>query len=216
MAGMEVLYNPIVIPKHLKPVALTIGNFDGVHKGHQAVLNRVKELAIQENEHSIVLTFLNHPSRVLRPEVNLAMLCTQKHKIKLLKEQNIDATLLIEFTHEFSQQTAEQFLENLYSHFPFKHLVLGHDAVIGKDRQGDPNHIKDLAKQLNFQLEYIPPYISDKTIISSSIVREKIRKGELADAEKLLGRKYSIYSSVISGEGKGRTLGFPTANIEVE
>jgi len=213
---MEILFNLTKNVDHLKPAALTIGNFDGLHLGHQAVINRVKELAQKEQEHSIVLTFLNHPSEVLNPDKAVSKLCTQKHKIKLLDELGIDAVILLRFTQEFSRQTAEEFLKKIYERFPFKHLILGHDAVMGKDRQGNPEQIKKLAQSLNFQVQYISPYLIEGKPVSSSSIREALRTGNLQDVEKMLGRKYSIYSNVGTGKGKGRGLGFPTANIDTD
>lgn len=213
---MEILLNLSDMVDHLKPAALTIGNFDGVHLGHQTVINRVVELARKEQEHSVALTFLNHPYEVLNPNKSMTRICTTKHKLKLLESKGIDATILLRFTYEFSCQTAEQFLIGLFERFPFKHLVLGHDAVMGKDRQGDPGRIKKLAQALNFQVEYVAPFLMNDKPVSSSLIRESIQNGNLQEAGKMLGRAYSIYSHIIRGKGKGQTLGFPTANIDTD
>lgn len=200
----------------LKPAILTVGNFDGIHLGHRAVLERLGILAKNQNGHSVVLTFSNHPSEVLRPGEKVLRLCTPKHKLRLLEELGIDAVILLVFSKEFSEQTAELFLKKLHDAIQFQHLVLGHDAVMGKDRQGNPQKIRDLAKKNHFQVEYISPVEIEGIPVSSSLIRQFVQKGEFASAEKMLGRKFSIYSTVETGGGKGKSIGFPTANIETE
>jgi riboflavin kinase / FMN adenylyltransferase len=198
-----------------KPIVLTIGNFDGVHLGHRAVLDYVKSVAVKENRPWAVITFENHPSEVLRPEKRVPLLCTLPHRIRLLEQQGADFLLLLPFTAELSQLTAEEFLQNIYARQPFTHLILGHDATLGKNRHGDSKHLKAFADTAHFSVEYLKPFVFESTIVSSSVIRACIQQGELAKASLLLGRNYSMYGTVIKGLSKGAPLGFPTANIDV-
>lgn len=211
---MEIFYELSQLPK-VKLDAITIGNFDGVHLGHQAILRRLKDLSGKSNEKTLVVTFSNHPTEILRPSSAVKTLCTWRHKCRLFEEQGIDFLLALTFTPEFSQQTAQQFLSHLYHAIPFSHLVLGHDAALGRDRQGDCAAVNRLAEQYHFTAEYLPPLSVEGSPVSSTRIREQLRSGNLAGASKLLGREFSVYNPVIRGQGKGRTIGFPTANLEV-
>lgn len=187
---------------------LSIGNFDGVHLGHQSVLRRLKE----SGDYSIVFTFSNHPAEVLH-DAPISRLTTLSHRLSLIKKSGIDTTILEPFTFEFSKQTSEQFLTLLKKELNFSHLILGHDAVIGSDRNRD---LTELSHKLNFHLEYLKPIKIEETIVSSSEIRKAIHEGDLEKAGALLGRPYSIFTTVQSGLGKGATLGFHTANLPVE
>lgn len=177
-----------------KNTAITIGDFDGVHRGHQAIFSKMKTLS----EYTVVITF-NHPRKTIY---------SQEYKKRLLKKLNIDAIFTLDFTPEFSQQTYQEFLKKL---MPFDYLVLGENARLGYQRNGTPDKIKEIAQKLNFSAEYVPLINS----ISSTAIRLHIQKGNLKEASEMLGRPYSIYSKVHKGSGIGRSLGFPTANIDV-
>ncbi|MCH9610246.1 MAG: Bifunctional riboflavin kinase/FMN adenylyltransferase [Chlamydiales bacterium] len=182
--------------------ALTIGNFDGVHLGHMRVIKRICQLGSPT-----LYTFSNHPSEVLQSS-SKKLLVLPEHKIWLLQSLGIE-TLVEPFTTQLSQLTAEQFL----SRFEFDHLVLGHDAVIGKNRSGDYEELTRLSQKMGFTLEYVDPALHNDKPISSSRIRDHIEKGELESASTLLGRAYTIRGKVI--EGSKRNLGFATANIDV-
>ena len=189
-------------------LALTIGIFDGVHLGHQALLKRLKQVAPQ----TAVITFSNHPTEVLR-DTGVTYLTTLSHRLALFERLGIDDTLLIPFSKEFSEQIAENFLITVQQSIPFTHLILGHDALIGHDRQND---LRDVARKLGFSLEYLKPVHVEGHLVSSSEIRQHIRAGNLEAASRLLGRPYSIYATVVRGQGKGGLLGFHTANLPVE
>lgn len=194
---------------------LTIGNFDGIHLGHQAILNQVLDTARQNNANAALLTFLNHPSTVLRPHTQISRLYTIDHKLKLLSKMGFTATLMLPFTKEFANQTAEEFITRLQKNIPFTHLILGHDATIGKAREGDKRKLQEIADRLGFQLEYMPPFRIDEQIVSSSLIRTHLQNGDLKNVEKLLGRPYSIYQKITSGLGFGMQIGSPTLNLDV-
>lgn len=180
-----------------KPCGLTIGNFDGMHLGHQAVLRRLKEICENENKFSCVLTFDNNPSEVLRPDHPKRQLCSLSHKMHLLEQAGIDILVLLTFTKEFSEQSVDVFLQKLHTLLSFSDLVLGYDAALGHNREGDRARVGLLAQSLGFNLEYIEQLYFQNIALSSSAVRNLILSGEIAQAEKLLGRKYSIYIPVM-------------------
>lgn len=213
---MKVISDLAAVPYNKERVSLTIGNFDGVHLGHQALLKRLTMTASAAHERSVVITFTNHPSEVLRPDSPVPLLCTYEHKIKLIREIGIDLLIPLTFTKEFASQTSEEFLQKVRTYYPFSRLMLGPDATMGRDRRGDRTYLQALAKNWGFTFENIEELISEGTKVSSSKIRELIQKGNLKGAEKLLGRQFSIYTYVKTGQGLGKRIGFPTLNMEVE
>ena len=199
-----------------QPIAATIGNFDGIHIGHQHVITQLKEVAKNLNGISVVITFSNSPSTVLSPEKPVQLICSIEQKLALLEQSGIDRVVLLPFTKEFSEQSAQQFLQKLMAHIPLSHLVLGYDTRIGKDRLGDEKAIRALAKQLRFQVDYCEAVLVDDSPVSSSRIRKSITGGNLESAEKLLGRKVSHILRTHPGQGLGKTIGFSTLNFDVE
>lgn len=197
-----------------KPSVLTFGNFDGVHLGHQSLLKKVKELSQSEKLNAAVVTFKNHPSTVLRPNHLTPLLTTPEHKLKLLSAFGIDIAFMLPFNADFADQTAEKFLQNLQKALPFRFLLLGYDQRFGKDRLGDRSSIMKFADKMHFFVDTIEPMVVDEKPISSSAIRRSIQEGNLRLASLLLGRPYSIYAPITLGRGQGKTLGFPTANID--
>lgn len=212
---MKIAYNLPDTPETTFLFILTIGNFDGVHLGHIALLDRVKAIAKEKKALTAILTFANHPSTILSPNQPTPLLCTLNHKIRLLQEQNIDRLFVLPFTREFSEQTVETFLNIVKTAIPFNTLILGNDATLGKNREGDRESVSRLSKSLNFEVIYLPDTSIDGERISSSKIRDLIHQGKLLEAAKFLGRKFSIYAPVISGTGRGSKIGFPTANIDI-
>ncbi len=199
-------------PSH--PLVLTIGNFDGMHRGHCAVLKRAQELAGKEGE-IIVLTFRNHPSEVLRPEHPTQLLCTLAHKLHLLQRFGVRKVLLLSFTRHLAQHSAASFIKQIRQFIPFSYLVLGHDATLGRDRQGNRATMQELGDQWGFNVFYQDEYRFEGHPVSSTRIREAVQRGDFDQVEQLLDRPYSIYAPVSQGEGKGKLIGFPTANLDV-
>lgn len=197
-----------------RPITLTIGNFDGVHLGHAAILDRVLSLSTKDCP-SLVLTFTNHPSTILLKRPPAPLLTSLDHKIKLFEEKGIDYCLALPFTERFASQTAWEFLSLLKSHVAISHLVLGHDATLGKNREGGRKEIQEIADTLGFTLTYCNEFKTEG-IVSSSAIRHLIKEGKLTEAAAKLGRPWSIYGKIIHGEGLGKPLGFPTANLIVD
>lgn len=212
---MQVYTSLDQVPLEAKPVVLTLGNFDGIHKGHQIILNKVKELSSAQQLLSAVITFRNHPSTVLRPNHPTLLLTTPEHKLKLLEGLGLDIVIMLEFTKELATQTAEQFLRRVMEVLSFRVLILGYDHKFGKDRLGDRETLIDLSKDMHFFIEPQDPLTLGEKPISSTLIRKNIQEDDLAAAKEMLGRSYSIYAPITKGQGLGKKMGFPTANIEV-
>lgn len=213
---MKILKTEDAFKTSEKPIVLTLGFFDGVHLGHQKVFSKVNEYKNKIKGQSVVITFENHPSTILRPDKPTELLCTLDHRLQLISKQNIDVLILLKFTREFSEQTAETFLQKLHNKIPFSHFVLGYDATLGKNRHGNPETIAQLQQALSFSLDYIPEFKLNGEPISSSHIRSFVKAGDLKNVARLLGRKYSIYANVIQGQGIGTKMGYPTANLLVD
>lgn len=198
-----------------KPVVLTIGNFDGVHKGHQAVLQELQRQKMAVDGESVVLTFSNHPSEILKKQ-EIQFLTTIPHRIKLLKEAGADRILLLPFTKELALDTAEEFLGKILTRCHLKALILGHDATLGKERKGGKEEMAALAAKHHFFLDYVKPQSLEEKNISSSLIRRELEAGNFSKVEALLGRPFSIYQKVQPGIGLGKKMGFPTLNFSVD
>ena len=213
---MKVHTNLDHLPEFIKPVFLTIGNFDGVHLGHRTILKNLQEGAAKEQLHSCVITFSNHPSSILRPNHPIPLLTSKEHKLKLLEKIGIDHVLMLDFDLAFSNQSAETFLTKVHTLCPFRRLILGANAKLGNDRQGNTPLMQSIANQKHFTLEFLPLESTDHDPITSSRIRAAIQCAELKKAASLLGRKYSIMGEVIHGKGEGHKLGYPTLNLSLE
>lgn len=212
---MKLVTNFSQLPTINGPSALTIGNFDGLHLGHQKILQQLKELA--SDGKSIVITYSNHPSTILNnPSPPLSLLMTTEQKIATLKSFGIDILILLEFTYELSQFTAEQFLAKIKEKINFSHLVLGKGATIGKQQQGSEELLRLLGKKFEYKLHIVDKLATEDGIISSSKIRSLIQQGNLSAANALLGRPFSFILPVISGQHRGSLLGYPTANVDLE
>lgn len=194
---MKVIEDLSATPKFNSPFVITIGNYDGFHLGHQLVLRRVISLAQQKGCLSAAISFKNHPAEVLKPDHPITRLGTVEHKILLMEKIGIDFLFLLPFTKELSLLTAEQFLQEIRKRIPFSHLILGYDASFGNNKEGNQQVVENLAKEMGFHVEYLPPLLIDQKPISSSRIRLLIEKGDFFQCEQLLGRKYSIFGPVI-------------------
>lgn len=197
---------------------VTSGTFDGVHKGHQKIFERLSELKRQTGGESIIITFWPHPRKIVDPQSEaLKILSTLDEKIELLSKQDIDHLIIIPFTKEFSELTSEQFIQKiLVETISTKILVMGYDHRFGKNREGGFEFLKENSKLLGFEVEEISRQDIDEIAISSSNIRKALRQGNLFLANELLGRPYSIQGTVEEGLKLGRQLGYPTANIKVK
>ncbi len=179
------------IPKLPHPIALTIGSFDGLHRGHQKLLVRVREKATPKGT-AAVLTFANHPSTVLSGKAPPSAICSRAQKLKLLELAGVDLVLMLPFTLELAKVPYELFIKEIKNKLPFSSLVLGKGAAFGSGKKGDEQHVRALGNVLHFEVEYLPVEEEDGRAISSGWVREEIAKGNLQMVEKLLGRPYNV------------------------
>lgn len=198
-----------------KPVVLTLGNFDGVHKGHQAVLKELQRYKNEIGAESVVLTFSNHPATILHNHP-IKLLTTLPHRLNLLKEAGADRVFLLPFTKETARETAEDFLGKILTRCALKALVLGFDATLGKEKKGGKEELSSFAAKHSFQLDYISPITVEGKKVSSSHIRREIEAGNLAAAIPLLGRPFSLYQTIQTGLGLAKKLGFPTLNFNVD
>ena len=199
-----------------RKVCVAIGVFDGVHLGHQQVIRQTLADARQHEGVPVVLTFDRHPSTVVAPDRVPPMLYSLPQKLRAIESLGIANTLLIHFDRAFSQQTGEQFIRNLTRDFGQLHSIcVGADFSFGHKRSGNVPLLQQLGMELNFTVHGLAAVALDGEPISSTRIRETVRTGNLAAASQMLGRKYSIAGTVIRGDQLGRTLGFPTANLDM-
>lgn len=203
------------IPLETDVHVLTIGNFDGMHLGHQAICKRLVAVSQHTDLPTAALTFSNHPSEILRPHSPALLLCTPSERYRRLQQLGVTRVIALPFSTQIAQLSAEDFLKKLNQRIPFQHLVLGHDATIGKGRAGNREVVQQLAKTHGFHVYYEPAFSVEGQVVSSTLIREAIRAGRLHDAARWLGREYSLSGLVIPGLGQGRKLGFPTINVDI-
>ena len=200
----------------LKNTCVTIGTFDGLHLGHQNILNVLTNIAKEKNLTSTVVSFDPHPRKVVKNSYDIKILTTVDEKKEILESLGIDNFYLINFTTEFSQQSSEEFVKNyIVERFNAKHIVVGHDHKFGKDRNGDAESLSKLGKDYGFEVTSVDAVKLNDEIISSSIIRNKLIDGDIEKANNFLGRSYCMQGKVVTGAKRGRILGFPTANLNV-
>lgn len=199
----------------LHPV-LTIGTFDGVHLGHRKIIDALCERAKAIGGESVIFTFDPHPRKVVAPqETNLRLVTTLEEKISLLEQSGVDHLIIYPFTKEFSQLSYEQFVEKvLVGQIHTNYLVVGYDHKFGKNRQGDFEFLKDCAKRFGFHIEKMDVLLINEANVSSTKIREAIQQGDFETANAYLGYAFKLHGTVVEGQKLGRTLDFPTANIE--
>lgn len=200
------------------PSIVTIGTFDGVHLGHQKILQRLQELKEQTGLKTIVLTFEPHPRKVLFPEQkDLKLITLIDEKLELLDRYGVDVTVVYPFSKQFAQQSSEDYIENiLRKELNVKHLVIGYDHKFGKDRKGDINTLKQYAEiHKTFLVEEISAKDIDNIAVSSSKIRKALEEGNMELANESLGHSFFINAQVIRGKQLGRELGYPTANLKI-
>ena len=204
------------IPEDFRSSVITIGNFDGVHKGHQFIINKVVETSKAIGSMGGVITFHPHPRRVLYSDTKFEKLTFIERKVQLIKELGVDFILLLNFTHGLSCFTPEQFVRDiLVNKLKIKLVIVGRNFFFGRDRSGDIATLKFLGERYGFEVEPIDPIVDrDGVVISSSRIRELLKEGKIEEANQMLGRPYELEGKVVKGEGIGKELGFPTVNLK--
>ena len=193
----------------------TIGNFDGLHMAHQKLLRAVKHTAKRSHVRSLVITFRNHPQQVGKTKKK-PILTSLQHKLVLLKHAGIDYCFVFSFHPALKNLSPEQFLHDvLFKRFPIAYIIVGYNFRFGKNRKGTPAVVDTYASHEGIRLTVQKPFTMGGMRISSSRIRKLISQGKLSKAGHLLGRRYSIFATVVRGLGRGTSLGFPTANLDV-
>lgn len=196
---------------------ITIGTFDGVHKGHQELIQRINDVARQIGGESIIITFHPHPRLVINPDDrNLRLLNTVEEKIALLERYGVDNVVVVPFSRDFSEQTAEEYISDfLVRNFHPAHIVIGYDHRFGRNRAGDFALLEKYQSEYGYQLEAISKQMLDELAISSTNIRHALQEGNVTEANDLLGHNYTVSGIVVKGHQNGRKLGYPTANLQV-
>ncbi|MFH0888136.1 MAG: riboflavin biosynthesis protein RibF [Planctomycetota bacterium] len=213
---MKVFFNFEEVSKSVKSLApiITWGVFDGVHRGHQTLIENVINWAKKIKSSSLVITFRNHPERVLNVHNNPLFITSLSHRIMLLKQLGIDNCLVLDFNKKLSQLSAKDFIEKVIRTIKPAGIVVTENILFGKNRLGNIHTLRNILAKHRIGLKIIKPLQYRKKIISSSLIRKEIRNGFLHDAQEILGRPVAILGTVVRGEGRGRILGFPTANLD--
>ncbi len=204
------------IPSLPNGSVVTVGTFDGVHRGHWEVLEETCRWAERDGRRAVLATFHPHPLRVIRPDVAPALLTTPLEKEEILAESGLDYAVFVPFTRALADFSPERFVQDvLVERLHMRRLVIGYDHGLGKGRSGDVGTLRRIGERLGFQVHVVPAVHLDGDAISSTRIRRALQAGDVGAAEAALGRAYSFRGTVVRGHGRGgRLLGFPTANIE--
>jgi riboflavin kinase / FMN adenylyltransferase len=204
------------LPAFTNPV-ITIGTFDGVHIGHQQIIQQINQIAKDIKGESVLITFFPHPRLVLHPEKNgLKLINTLQEKIKLLDQFGVDNLVIHEFDRSFAAQSPTAYIENfLVNRFHPKAIVIGYDHRFGINRSGSIEDIKHASSTFGYQVNEIPKQVIDEIAVSSTKIRQAITEGNIKDANLWLGNPFMLSGKVVGGEKIGASLGFPTANIQI-
>ncbi len=215
MSGFLRLDDPSALPEKLRGGVVAIGNFDGVHRGHQAVLGRALEEAGRRGAPALVLTFEPHPRTIFRPDVPLYILTPPPMKSRLVEILGFDAVVCQRFTRDFAAQSAEEFIAvMLDGGLGVSHVVTGFDFHFGRNRSGGPAYLMESGAKHGFGVTLVDAFRDEGAeVISSSRIRLLLEEGGIAEAAGLLGYRYTVEATVAGGKQLGRTLGFPTANM---
>lgn len=213
---MKVYYSADDLPVLSKAV-VTIGTFDGVHLGHQAILEQLQQEAARIGGETVIITFHPHPRKVVAVSQPVYLINTIEEKIGLLGKKGIDHLVVVPFTEEFSKQSPEEYVEQfLVKKFHPHTIIIGYDHRFGQGRKGDYKLLEALSPKFGFQLLEIPAHVINESTVSSTRIREAVLKGDIEAANALLGYDFFFEGKVVDGKKLGRELGYPTANLDIE
>lgn len=205
------------ITSPLENSAVTIGNFDGVHLGHREIFRRLKGAAAEIGGRSVIVTFEPHPLKVLAPGKSLPLINTPVEKEKLIEASGVDYLVIIPFTSEFALTPPMEFARDvLVGRIGTKRLIVGYDYAFGRNREGNVDFLRSAGGELGFSVEVLQPIGNGETVYSSSLIRNLIAGGRVAEVVSLLGRHFSFSGMVVHGHSRGKGIGFPTANLETD
>lgn len=205
------------LPDNINNPVVTIGNFDGVHKGHQVLFEKVRDRAMDLQGTSVVITFEPHPIKVMSPEKLRPLITISEQKKELVMSQGIDILLLIKFNLKFAGISARDFVKDiLVDRIGIKEIVVGYDYAFGHSREGNIQLLREMGQEFKFTVHQVRPVYAGKTLVSSTSIRNLIVEGNLSEANRLLGRNYQIRGKVIEGRKRGEPLlGYATANLRL-
>ena len=211
ISDLQQLKEPLINP------VLTIGNFDGVHKGHLTLFDMVKERAKSIDGQSALMTFDPHPIKVMKPGNGPPLITLTQQKLELIEDADIDVIFCIPFTKEFASISASEFVQDiLVDRIGVKEIVVGYDYTFGQGRKGDIGLLQEMGEASGFIVHVVEPVHVGNELVSSTSIRKLVQDGNLSEAKQLLGRDYQILGTVVRGKNRGgRLLGFPTANLEL-
>ncbi len=213
---MRVIYSHEIKKEIFDRPVLSLGNFDGVHLGHQDILRNLKMKAEKYSTKSVVHTFEPHPLKVVAPHKSPMLINSLEEKIALIDSFGIDLLICSDFTAEFAKQHPEEFVRDLLvEKIGVREVIVGHDYAFGKGRAGNTAFLREFGEKYNFNVTIVAPFKVGDVVVSSSVIRKMILEGDVKEIRKLLGRNYSVVGEVKKGAGRGERIGFPTANMHV-
>jgi riboflavin kinase/FMN adenylyltransferase len=214
---MKVLHSLLdIATNEAPPIGLTIGNFDGVHIGHRQLLTKIKSDCLMNGLNFVVVTFTPHPQKILQPGKERFLINSYETRKALLSDLGVDYLIEIMFTRDFSTLSPENFLKNYLLVYPkLKNMYLGYDFAFGANKEGGFDLVKSICEDRGIKVEIQPKFEYKNKVVSSSLIRERISNGKVSEVEEILGRNFCLEGVVIKGEGRGKRIGFPTANIQV-
>jgi riboflavin kinase/FMN adenylyltransferase len=199
-----------------RPTAITIGVFDGVHRGHRHLVDALRDRASARGLSSAIVTLHPAPVQVLRPDVRMAYLTSLEERVELLRATGVDAVAPLTFTSEVAELSAADFVGMLHTALDMRFLLMGPDNAFGRGREGTPERLRAIGEEMGFEVETLAdPLAADGGRVSATAIRRALADGDMVTANDLLGRPFSIRGPVVRGNERGRTIGFPTANIAV-
>jgi len=215
---MEVVKGWENIPPAWRGACLTIGNFDGVHLGHQYIFDKVRREAKDKGVPSVILTFDPHPKMIIHPEIRpFYLITTLEEKLELMGRHGISACVVIKFDEAFARTTAGEFVRGiLVEKLQAQKVFIGHDYTFGRGKEGNDAFLMEQGRRFGFEVEVMAAFTLNGVVVSSTLIRKAILVGEVRNARQYLGRPYSIKGKVIEGHHRGKNLGFPTANLAPE
>lgn len=215
---MQIFRDMDDVSQEFQNAVVTIGNFDGVHVGHQHIMTRLLGEARKRNQKAVVITFEPHPKMILHPDIQpFYLITTLEEKMDLLEKLGIDAVVLLHFTKEFAKITAEAFVyDMLWGKLKVNKIFIGHNYAFGNDKKGNDAYLTEVGEKLGFDVEVISAVMINDLVISSTCTRDAILAGDVKKVAAILGRPFNVRGIVVPGHRRGAGLGFPTANIKPE
>ncbi len=195
---------------------LTIGVFDGVHSGHRYLLEKLQQRAAEKKLLSGVVTFSPHPQSVLHPHNQLPWLSNLEDRVRAFRELGINIVAVLTFTPKVAQLSAQEFISLVQKHLRMRGIMVGPDFALGRGREGNINLLRALGREMKFSVEVISPYTINGEVVSSTLIRQALVQGDMRRVERLMGHYFYLGGKVITSDKRGRVLGFPTANLDIQ